>query len=101
MTLIVKFYIEGKTFSIVKIVTDMQEYDCAIEVPRPITSLYGFALTMNKYDSTADQNGPTVSKQCGLKMKLVRVWFTQYGVHESLVLQWTSVPKKSIFVNLN
>ena len=52
MTLIVKFHIEDETFSIVKIVTDMQEYDCAIEVPRLITSLYGFALTMNKHDST-------------------------------------------------
>ena len=26
--------------------------------------------------------------------------FPQYGVHESLVLQWTSVPENSIFVNL-
>ena len=33
VTLIVKFHIEDETFSIVKIVTDTQAYDCSIEVP--------------------------------------------------------------------
>ena len=28
---------------------------------------------------------PSDSKKCGLKMKAVRVWFTQYGMQESLV----------------
>ena len=57
MTLKVKFHIVDETLAPVKIVTDMQEYDCAIKVPCLITSLYGFALTMNKHDST-EQNGP-------------------------------------------
>ena len=93
MTLKVKFHIVDETLSLVKIVTDMQVYDCSIEVPCLITRLYGFALTMNRHDST-DQNRPSDSKQCDLKMKAVRVWFTQYGMQESLVLQWTRVPKK-------
>ena len=36
-------------------------YDCSIEVPHQITSLYGFALTMNKHDST-DQNDPPIQR---------------------------------------
>lgn len=101
VTLKIKFHIVDETLSLVKIMTDMQVYDCSIEAPRLIASLYRFALTMNRYDST-DQNGPSVSKQRDLKMKAVRLWFTQYGMQESLVLQWTRVPKKSqIFVNLN
>ena len=59
MTLKVKFHTVDKTLSHVKIVTDMQVYDSSIEVPHQITSLYGFALTMNKHDST-DQNGPPI-----------------------------------------
>ena len=48
MTVIVKFHIEDETFSMVKIVTDMQVYDCSIEVPLLITSLYGFSLFIRK-----------------------------------------------------
>ena len=48
VTLIVKFHIEDKNFSIVKIVTDMQVYDCSIEVPLLITRLYGFSLVVSK-----------------------------------------------------
>ena len=48
MTLIVKFHIEDKNFSIVKIVTDMQVYDCSMEVPLLITSLYDFSLVVSK-----------------------------------------------------
>ena len=48
MTLIVKFHIEDETFSIVKIVTNMQAYDCYIGVPLLITSLYGFSLVISK-----------------------------------------------------
>ena len=48
MTLIVKFHIKDETFSIVKIVTDRQVYDCSIEVPLLNTSLYGFSLVMSK-----------------------------------------------------
>ena len=61
MTLKVKFHTVDKTLSHVKIVTDMQVYDCSIEVPHQITSLYGFALTMNKHDST-DQNDPPIQR---------------------------------------
>ena len=46
MTPIVKFHIEGERSSIVKVVTDMQVYDCSIEVPLLITSLYGFSLVV-------------------------------------------------------
>ena len=48
VTLIVKFRIEDKTSSIVKIVTDMQLYDCSIEVPLLITSLYNLPLFIRK-----------------------------------------------------
>ena len=48
MTLAVKFHIEDETFSIVKILTDMQIYDCSIEVPILITNLYGFSLVISK-----------------------------------------------------
>ena len=48
MTLIVKFHIEDETFSIVKIVTYMQVYDCSIEVPLLITSLYFLSLVISK-----------------------------------------------------
>jgi len=57
VTLKVNFRIKDENLPLVKIVTDMQEYDCTIEVPHLISSLYGFALTMNKHDST-DQNSP-------------------------------------------
>ena len=48
MTLIVKFHIEDETFPIVKIVRDMQVYDCSIEVSLFIASLYGFSLVISK-----------------------------------------------------
>ena len=48
MTLIVKFHIEDETFSIEKIVTDKQVYDCSIEVPLLITNHYGFSLVISK-----------------------------------------------------
>ena len=48
MTLIVKFHIEDETFSIVKIVTDMQAYDCCIEVLLLTTSLYFLTLVISK-----------------------------------------------------
>ena len=48
MTLIVKFHFEDNNFSIVKIVTDMQVYDCSIEFPLLITSLYSFSLVVSK-----------------------------------------------------
>ena len=48
MTLIVKFHIEDETFSIVKIVTDMQENYCCIEVPLLTTSLYFLTLVISK-----------------------------------------------------
>ena len=48
MTLIVKFHILDETFSIVKIVTDMQLYDCSIEVPLLITTIYVFSLVISK-----------------------------------------------------
>ena len=48
MTLIVKFHIEDENFSIVKIVTDMQVYDCSIEVPLLITSFYFLSLDISK-----------------------------------------------------
>ena len=48
MTLIVKFHIKDETFSIVKIVTDRQVYDCSIEVPLLNTSLYHFSLVISK-----------------------------------------------------
>ena len=48
MTLIVKFHIEDENFSMVKIVTDMQVYDCTIKAPLLITSLYGFSLVISK-----------------------------------------------------
>ena len=48
MTLAVKFHIEDETFSIVKILTDMQIYDCYIEVSLLITSLHGFSLVISK-----------------------------------------------------
>ena len=48
MTLEVKFHIEDEPFSIVKILTDMQIYDCSIEVPILITNLYGFSLVISK-----------------------------------------------------
>ena len=48
VTLIVKFHIKDKTFSIVKIVTNMQVYDCSIAVPLLITNHYGFSLVISK-----------------------------------------------------
>ena len=48
MTLIVKFHIEDETFSIEKIVTDKQVYDCSIKVPLLITNHYGFSLVISK-----------------------------------------------------
>ena len=48
MTLIVKFHIEDETFSIEKIVTDKQVYDCSIEVPLLITNHYGFSFVISK-----------------------------------------------------
>ncbi|KAM4107642.1 hypothetical protein ACB094_04G161300 [Castanea mollissima] len=48
MTLIVKFHIEDETFSIEKIVMDMQVYDCFIKVPILITNHYGFSLVISK-----------------------------------------------------
>ena len=48
MTLIVKFHIKDKTFSIVKIVTNMQVYDCSIADPLLITNHYGFSLVISK-----------------------------------------------------
>ena len=48
MTLILIFHIEDKPFSIMKIVTNMQVYDCSIEVPLLITSLYNLSLFIRK-----------------------------------------------------
>ena len=48
MTLIVIFHIEDKPFSIMKIVIDMQVYDCSIEVPLLIKSLYSLSLFIRK-----------------------------------------------------
>ena len=48
MTLIVKFHIEDENFSIVKIVIDMQVYDCSTEVPLLITSFYFLSLDISK-----------------------------------------------------
>ena len=56
MTLIVKFHIEDETFSIVKIVTDMQVYDYSIEVPCLITSLYVFSLIISKTSECFSKN---------------------------------------------
>ena len=48
MTQVVKFNIEDKTYSIVKIVTNMLVYDYFIEVPLLMTSLCGFSIVLSK-----------------------------------------------------
>ena len=62
MTLIVKFHIKDETFSIEKIVTDMQVHDCSIEVPLLITNHYGFPLVISK-TSECFSEGKNKTKQ--------------------------------------
>ena len=48
MTEVIKFHTEDKTYSVVKIVTNMLVYDHSIEVPLLITSLCGFSTVISK-----------------------------------------------------
>ena len=69
MTLIVKFHIKDETFSIEKIVTDMQVHDCSIEVPLLITNHYGFPLVISK-TSECFSEGKNKTKQNKTKPKM-------------------------------
>ena len=80
MTLIVKFHIEDETFSIVKIVTDMQAYYCCIEVPLLTTSLYFLTLVISKASECFSKKKKFLNDGCKEKKRKVHCMICLYTV---------------------